>query len=213
MILLTAYFPTTLERAEELDLCLKHNADQPFFEQVVLLCEQAARPSFSHPKLVFVDMPRRMVYGDFFQYANQFYPPGTICVVSNTDVMYDDTLAKFEKLPEARWSDQLFAITRTNEDGNLQNSGSQDTWVFKTPLREFDGWKLILGIVGCDSFLVQKAIEAGIKVQNPAHTIKCHHRHRIGVRNDMLEVPGQKDKTCYWWAPGYRAYCVPYSDL
>lgn len=212
MILLTAFFPTAPERAEELELCLRHNAAQPFFKRIVLLCEGQARPSFSHDKFVFVDMPRRMFYGDFFQYANQFHA-GSICVVSNTDVMYDNTLTKFLYLPSERWQDHLYAITRTNEDGKLQNCGSQDTWVFKAPLKEFDGWNLILGIVGCDSFLAQKAIEAGVAVTNPALSVRCSHRHRVGVRNDMLPVPGSDKKTCYWHAPGYRAVGVAYSEL
>lgn len=212
MILLTAFFPTTPERAEELELCLKHNAAQRFFKHIVLLCEGKARPSFQHEKLVFVDMPRRMVYGDFFQYANQFHS-GSICVVSNTDVMYDDTLTKFVYLTDSRWQNRLFAITRTNEDGKLQNSGSQDTWVFKAPLKVFDGWNLILGIVGCDSFLAQKALEAEMFVENPALSVRCSHLHRVGVRNDMLPVEGSDKKTCYWHAPGYRAVCVSYSEL
>jgi len=212
MILLTAFFPTTAERAEELELCLKHNLRLAFFKQVVLLCERNARPSFTDPKLSFTDMPRRMFYGDFFQYANQFHD-GAICVVANTDVMYDDTLTKFVYLPKERWENRLYAITRTNEDGKLQNEGSQDTWIFKAPLKEFDGWNLILGIVGCDSFLAQKAVEAGIVVQNPALSIRCSHRHRVGVRNDMLPVPDSDKKTCYWHAPGYRAVCIPYSNL
>jgi len=212
MILLTAFFPTTAERTEELELCLKHNAAQPFFERIVLLCERQAHPSFSDDKFVFVDMPDRMVYGDFFHYANQFHP-GAICVVSNTDVMYNDTLTKFTYLPEARWQNHLYAVTRTNEDGNFQNTGSQDTWVFKAPLKEFEGWNIVLGIVGCDSFLVQKAVDAGISVQNPALSIRCLHRHRVGVRNDMLPVLNSDQKTCYWHAPGYRGCCVPYSTL
>lgn len=212
MILLTAFFPTTPERAEELELCLKHNANQRFFKHIILLCEGKARPSFSHPKFVCVDMPHRMVYGDFFQYANQFHA-GAICVVSNTDVMYDDSLTKFVYLPDARWQNHLFAITRTNEDGNLQNTGSQDTWVFKAPIKTFDGWEIILGIVGCDSLLIQKATEAKISVTNPALSIRCSHRHRVGVRNDMLPVAGSDQKTCYWWSPGYRGCCVDYSEL
>lgn len=212
MILLTAFFPTTPERAEELELCLKHNADQTFFERVVLLCEGKARPSFTHEKFVFVDMPHRMVYGDFFQYANRFHAKA-ICVVSNTDVMFDTTLTKFDDLPDARWRHCLFAITRTNEDDKLQNEGSQDTWVFKAPLPLFHGWGLTLGIIGCDSFLAQKALEHGLVVQNPALSIRCSHRHRVGVRNDMLTIPNSAEKTCYWQAPGYRAVCVPYSTL
>jgi hypothetical protein len=153
-----------------------------------------------------------MTYGDFFQYANQFHN-GQICVVSNTDVMYDETLDKFNRLPFQRWENRLFAITRTNEDGKLQNTGSQDTWVFRTPLKRFGGWELILGIIGCDSFLVQKALEADMEVENPALNIRCSHRHRVGVRNDMLPVPGSDQKTCYWKAPGYKAIGVDYSVL
>lgn len=212
MILLTAFFPTTPERAQELEVCLKHNVGLPFFEHMVILCEGGVLPAISDPKITFVEMPQRMVYGDFFQYANQFYS-GQICAVANTDVMYDDSFRLFERLEWQRWVDRLFAITRTNEDGKLQNPGSQDTWVFKTPLKQFDGWKLILGIVGCDSFLAQKALEAGLEVENPALSVRCLHRHRVGVRNDMLPVPGKLEKTCYWHYPGYRAVMLPYSML
>jgi len=212
MILLTAFFPTTPERAEELEVCLKHNLAQPFFKNVVLLCEKGARPSITHEKLITVDMPRRMLYGDFFQYANQFYPE-KICVVSNTDVMYNDTLTKFIYLPKECWGNHLFAITRTNEDGRLQNEGSQDTWVFKAPIKQFDGWNLILGIVGCDSLLVQKAVESGLTASNPALSVQCSHLHRVAVRNDMLPVEGSDKKTCYWWAEGYRGFCLPYTKI
>lgn len=212
MILLTAFFPTTPERAEELEGCLKHNLQQPFLSWVILLCEGGAKPSFSHPALILVDMPHRMVYGDFFQYANQFHS-GHICVVSNADVMFDSSLAQFRQLSAERWENRLFAITRTNEDGQLQNTGSQDTWVFQAPIKHFDGWTIIPGIVGCDSFLVQKASEAGFTVENPALSVRCAHRHRVGVRNDMLSVEGSDKKTCYWWTSGYRGYCVPYTTL
>jgi hypothetical protein len=212
MILLSAFFPTTPERAKELEFCLEHNILQPFFEHVVILCEGGGLPNLSSNKITFVDMPRRMVYGDFFQCANQFHS-GQICVVSNTDVMYDETLDKFNHLPFQRWENRLFAITRTNEDGRLQNPGSQDTWVFKAPLQKFDGWKLILGIIGCDSFLAQKALEADMEVENPALSIRCLHRHRVGVRNDMLPVEGSDKKTCYWESPGYKAVGISYSLL
>lgn len=212
MILLTAFFPTTPEREAELLHCIEHNLAQPFFSGVVLLCEGGVTPKIAHPKLYCVTVLERPVYGDFFERAN-IYHPGQICVVSNTDVMYDDSLVLFETLPPERWHNQLFAITRTNENGQLQNTGSQDTWVFKAPLQVFDGWGLILGIIGCDSFLAQKAIEAGIQVENPAISVHCLHRHRVGIHNDMLTVPGKAEKTCYWYAPGYRAFCVPYSSL
>jgi hypothetical protein len=212
MILLTSFYPTTPEREAELVLCIEHNAAQACFSEIVLICERSARTKFQHPKLKAVDVTNRPTYGTFFDYANANYAD-QIVVVSNTDVMYNDTLLQFNSLHPDRWNNRLYAVTRTNEDGKLQNCGSQDTWVFKAPLPAFD-WNLVVGIVGCDSFLAQKAVEAGVQVQNPALSIRCLHRHRVPVRNDMLPFPdGSGQKTCYWNAPGYRAFNVPYSTL
>lgn len=212
MILLTSFFQTTPEREDELALCIEHNAAQACFSEIVLVCERGARTKFQHHKLKFVDVTDRPTYGTFFEYANANYND-QIVVVSNTDVMYDDTMLLFNNLRPERWNNRLYAITRTNEDGNLQNCGSQDTWVFKAPIPVFS-WNLIVGIVGCDSFLAQKALEAGMYVQNPALSIRCSHRHRVPVRNDMLPFPdGSGQKTCYWEAPGYRCVCISYSEL
>jgi hypothetical protein len=210
MTLLSAYFPTTPERDEELKLCIRHNLEQPFFSAVVLVCEAGADSRLDHPKLRCVNVSQRPDYRVFFALGNQCQP-GEIVVVSNTDIMYDETLKCLLRLPAEHWEGTLFAVTRTNEDGKLQNPGSMDTWVYRAPLPEFDGWNLIPGIIGCDSFLAQKAMEAGLRVYNPALSIRCHHRHRVGARKDWLVVDGQG--TCYWHAPGYAAVEIPYCEL
>jgi hypothetical protein len=204
--LLTTFFPTTTERQAELELCLSHNLGLSWFDKLILFCEKGAHPALTHTKLEFVNISYRPTYGTFFGYANIHFQ-NLIIAISNTDIMFNETLLKFNTLPLRRWQSTMFCITRTNEDGCLENPGSQDTWVFKAPMPVFD-WNIVLGINGCESFLAQKAIESGICLQNPALDIRCLHRHRVPIYNRYLD-----NEWCYWHASGYKGINIPYSHL
>jgi len=204
MILLTTFFKNE-PREEELVHCIKHNLDQPFFSRVFIFCERGYLPPIEHPKLEFVSVSDRPTYGAYFEFANKSLL-GEFVVVSNTDIKYDSTMELLASLPPSRWDNHLFCITRVNEDGQLQNQWSQDTWVFKAPICKMQD-DIILGIDGCDTYLAQKAVEAGLTVSNPCHSVRCHHYHRSGGRRARL------NGSCYWSAPGYTGHAIPFSTL
>jgi len=57
--------------------------------------------------------------------------------------------------------------------------GSHDVWIFKSPIKPFEN-DFFMGTAGCDSYLSQKAIEAGIAVSNPCY----FHFHQTRTQFD-----------------------------
>jgi hypothetical protein len=135
-------------------------------------------------------------------YANSNMPL-EICGIINADVYFDESV---KRITEVEMTNRFYAITRIS-NGEYQNPGSQDFWVFRAPLTFSP--PIYLGVNGCDSFLAQHAFDAGYTVLNPCLTIHIYHKHTIACSHKPITLASGD----YWAAPGYRGVEIPYSNL
>lgn len=222
--LLTTLYPVrSAARLAELRHCLETNLRNPHIEDVTLFVERMEdvdaewllklRAAFDE-RVKLVPIDHRTTYADYFVYANE-HLKDKLVLICNTDIFYDESLRFVNRLAfPMNPTSLLLAITRYNWNPDTKkaeiqgwevggNCGSQDTWIFKAPIRKFD-WDITVGVIGCDSFLAQRAQEAGIAVWNPAVNIRTYHYHVDSERNDAPE-----GKT-YWKHPEYRGVTIPF---
>lgn len=216
MHLMTTLWKTKTEgRGDELYRCFQKNLENPHIDRITVLWEsQDSPPEYTkHEKVCIVPVTERPKFGDYFRYANENLE-GKI-IVANSDIYFDDTIALAK---DADFSNSMWCITRHNHllDGRIMPQGldvgvrnyyTQDVWIFQAPIKEFDGWGVMLGVLGCDSHFAGLAANAGFRLRNPCLSIICHHIHNIGERNDQ---PGGKS---YWNDPHYSPREVRWEHL
>lgn len=134
---------------------------------------------------------KRWTFADFFELAARDFP-GEVCVVSNSDISFDGTLALATALFES--PSVLLALTRWDDDtapsmeGRVDTttwrfySQSQDAWVFRAgALPSFDA-NFRLGVPRCENRLAFEAARAGVVVMDPALSIRARHHHATNIR-------------------------------
>ena len=208
MILLTEFFRKHPARNSEFDACLNENIKNPLITKIVLFIDDpSVEPDerfTKHEKITLHKIPSRPTYQDFFTYANQNFE-NEFCILANADIIVGQDIKQIESRNS---KEEFYALTRWDlkkkEDGTFssvffENSrgiaqGSQDTWIFKTPVN-IKGCDFSMGRPGCDNKLAHLAKESGYKVTNPSLAIKTYHLHESGIRNysgrDIVPGPWQ----------------------
>ena len=150
----------------------------------------------------------RPSYKYLFKYTNENIVGNTI--ISNTDIIYNDSLCNVSNIED----DLFLCISRHNKiiennivkwepiildlpshlPQNLQNSFSQDTWIFKSPMKYNLYIETLLGKMFCDSYLNFKLSNTSYKCYNLANDIKCYHiqednsfSQTVSKNNKLLE--------------------------
>jgi len=154
-------------RQKELDSCLEANKSSPLFSRILLLDGDT----------------ERWTLGKMFDICHEQFP-GEACVVANSDIIFDESCRGAERLLE---SCHLLALTRWENassprmighlHGDRFYSGSQDSWFFragKIPKIDID---IPMGHIGCDNVLVGWAVKKGVRVADPAMSLKTYHIH------------------------------------
>jgi hypothetical protein len=181
-ILITSLFRSK-NRTSDHNECLKNNINNPHIDKIVIFftdingdVDYDSYPLLNHSKVtVNVIKQDRISYRDVFSYTNLNFPDDTI-ILCNTDIYFDNNIIHSEKLNK-----YFCGLTRYDRHGNSVQLigkgriGSYDAWIFKGNIKNFDDVGIILGIMGCDSFIMQKACENGLLVCNPCLTIKAYH--------------------------------------
>lgn len=177
-------------RQEEIDICLTTNLNNEFISSIHLLTEQLHDISqFPHrEKIKQTIIGERLTFERAFQHANQHHE-NEIWILSNADIYFDESL---NCLKDAKLDEAVFALTRhdVQADGTSRlvdpafAHGSQDAWIFKTPLFSDKLFaKFFLGIPGCDGRIAYEFIKAGYKVINPSNKIIIYHLDLIRGSN------------------------------
>ena len=187
-----------MERQKELDYCLQQNSAHPLIDNILIFYEGKV-PEL--PKNCKVVGDFRPTYHDLFQLTSQY--PHDINIVANSDIMFNDTLEKANRIRDR----ECFAITRHEyRDGKVLpfDSGknapakfSQDVWIFRgfadvrdchevlaqdLKTQDFDKIKFWLGIPGCDNVVAKRLFQSGYSVKNPYNDIQCLHVHSTSDR-------------------------------
>jgi len=163
-LLINRYHDHKPARNTELEKCLSLNEANSF----IRVRELYSRPTFN----------------EFFDAANSFFPEGSVVAISNSDIFFDETIQLAENIKE----NEVYALSRWDiqKDGSsklFNRWDSQDTWIFRTPIKEIQGADFTLGLGGSDNVIAHLLEQSGYVVTNPSKTIHCHHLHLSNVRN------------------------------
>jgi len=186
------YIDSSAERQKELDHCLVQNIACNQIDCIHLLLESESEIPTKligdSKKVKITILGHRWKYIDAFQYCNANLD-GQICVISNTDIYFDQTLLC---LHFTSMRGKLLAITRidvTNEDKLIFNEWTaaicQDTWVTQAPIPDqiveksdfYFGWR------GCDNHIAWLFRENLFHILNPCLKIATRHCHATEKRN------------------------------
>ena len=202
-LIITMYNEKKMSRAIELLLCLSKNLQNKSISLVHIIYETIENNDNLniitetiyilqnvlklHIKTSYTY--QRPSYKYFFKYSNENIIGNTI--ISNTDIIYDDSLLKIKSIDD----DIFLCISRHNKyvkddnvlwepiildlpdnlPQNIQNSFSQDTWIFKSPLKYPIYIEILMGKMFCDSYLNFKLSKTLYKCYNLADDIMCFH--------------------------------------
>lgn len=184
-------------RQKELDECISYNLSRPWIAQVVIFYEQGFVPNVSkNASITLVPIETRLSYKDVFDWfdLNPTCPNAAI-IFSNTDILITNDvrtllpgILKNDFLALTRYesiSDKTPICTNSCIPGCL--SVSQDTWIFLassvSQLSECTSRDNIIGILGCESFLLGNIHSGGFRISNPCFHVKTIHKHNSMVRS------------------------------
>lgn len=186
MILLMEYFqPKNYLRFSEYLYALHENLKNNLIDKIVLFISDNSELAYTSSKFQIVHLEQRPTYQTFFDYCNQNFS-NQICIVSNSDIIFDESL---QKIKEDYLTSTVYALSRyeLQEDYTIQARPevqlptSQDAWVFKTPFNVKDA-NYNLGHKTCDLKIAYVISSFGYKVKNPCKDIILKHAHRINYR-------------------------------
>jgi len=205
----------SVKRLKEYKKCILYNLENNYIKKIVIFFENRNKINnfdedykfLNDKRCEIIDIDFRPTYQYIFKKINQMYP-GEYIILTNADIQLDKTIKYgFNKCIDSK---TMLMITRYNYNskkdrwilqGNGKNYSSFDAWIFKAPIRKIPG-NILIGVIGCDSYLAYLAQKAGFKIDNPCKTIKIKHIHNCGERNDKPKG------FCYWNAKGYRGGVV-----
>tara|TARA_B100001093_G_C26644264_1_gene934609 strand:+ start:30 stop:665 length:636 start_codon:yes stop_codon:yes gene_type:complete len=112
-------------------------------------------------------------------------------IISNNDIFYDNSILRLKELDLHK---QFVSLTRTNykkyEGYNgmwKPHSASQDSWIFKTPLKLLEN-DIYLGWIQCDNIISYYYDKMNYQVVNPQKSVKAWHVHLINNTLSMKNV-------------------------
>jgi hypothetical protein len=190
-ILVTSYYLSgNLERQKELDECLIRNSKNEFITSIFLLNDKIhdinfIESEYRHKIIQLVvnnDNKKRLYFNYAIRFINE-YLFGERCILSNSDIYFDDTL---KHLISKDMTNTMIALSRYDGE-EVMGIYSQDSWMFKSPLNiDLEKVNFQFGILGCDNVFANVVSVSGYNVVNPCKTIISHHLHNSGYRTYSL---------------------------
>ena len=209
-------------RAAEFEECLANNCKTDIDRIIVFFegDEEAVSryPSFAHEKVEVIFIRERPKYSLFFDYANE-YLAGNFIIISNGDIYFDPEtpVNRIREIkPDYLWSLSRYELGQepgSREHCQVAAYGSYDSYIFYAPLKKFKD-DILIGVLGCDSYLVQKAFEASIPVSNPSLSLVTRHIDRVFKKSVFARE--HCNANSYWDMPDYGGFpgvwCWPHAS-
>lgn len=178
----TAYPETNKRRIADYNEALRRNLALAEIDEVCLLAEGENLALPDSPKLRVQTIPKRPLYEQYFAWTEKLAQPQDISIIANSDIYFDRQLGLFKvwELPERT----VMALSRWNifENGIptlFDRNDSQDTWIFRGPVRGVHG-DFPIGVPRCDNRILHELHQAGYRVINPSFSIRTFHLHAAG---------------------------------
>lgn len=185
LILLQEYHtPQNEARQNEYLKCLETNIKNKYIKKIEIFIEPDTKPPIESSKINYNIVSDRPTFQDLFYFCNKTYPD-QICMISNADIMFDNTLSFIN---QDNMKNKFIALTRRDHRGKEEPFASggwcQDTWIFKCPVK-IKGANFTMGIRGCDNRIAYLAHKSGMLVTNPSDQIKARHIHQSEYRTKI----------------------------
>jgi hypothetical protein len=179
--LLIEYFkPSNDQRHKEYLKCLESNIKNSHISKIHIFTEGEIPPIESE-KITFIKSESRPTYKTFFDYCSENLK-GEICIVSNSDIIFDQSLGYINS---ENIEGKFLALSRwdliENRIRHYDIPYSQDCWIFKSPI-SIPNCEFRLGTLGCDNRITYLAMKAGYIVTNPSRKIVTKHLHTSNFR-------------------------------
>jgi hypothetical protein len=192
MKLIIEYFKSTNQNRDvEYKSCINENIKNTFIEKIYVFISDDSILDLQSDKIEIVKIHNRPSFKFLFEWCNTNLPD-EICIVANTDIFFDSTI---EHLKNTDLTNTFLALTRWdlvlkdnqwfvdfynkpwNQHGVTTGMLSQDSWIFKTPIKIDERSNFLMGKPGCDNRIVQIYHENNYNVKNPSVQIVSKHLH------------------------------------
>ena len=176
----TFYNEKNINRRSELEEAIRINSNLLAISKIIVFNEGDSIAYLAPGNIEEVFIDKRPTYQDFINYINFNSNPDDIHVIANTDIYFDKNI---EVLKYINLKDTFLALSRWDTADTIKpklynHNDSQDTWVFKGPVKQQFKANFPLGVPRCDNKLLFELQEAGYRVLNPAFSIKSFHVHK-----------------------------------
>ncbi len=143
-----------------------------------------------HPKTTIIECKERQTYDIMIDYSLKHYDKNEIIIIANADILFDNTISRLNEINFT--SKKVCMLTRWDilkQPNNkmkfklvLQKeqrlSWSFDCLIFNTNVEiDTSKLKIMVGVSGCDSYLLQKLREQNVTVINPCLDVRTYHFH------------------------------------
>lgn len=199
MYLIVNYFESeNKERLNELQYCINANSNNPLFQKIILINDKDYDLSFIKFKekilqVILLEEGKKMSYKIAIEFINK-YLESEICILANTDIIFNNSI---QLLNQFNLENKFIALSRYDPPNFLAKEFSQDSWMFKSPLKidtlecNFD-----FGEKGCDGKIAYVMHKNGYRIINPCYSIKTIHVHKSKYRTYSKQY---KIKHPYLW--------------
>ena len=185
-LFISYYKAQTQERHEEIDKCFVENYSNKLIDRIYILCEGAVDLQFFDSKIKVIPVLQKPTYENFFEIVNEYSELQDVNIISNSDIIFDDTLLN---LPQLGLND-CWALSRWEMNEKFEKhihqiqiyGDSQDCWIFRGKIKSLDKSDFPLGKMGCDNRIAYEIKKAGYDISNPSKTIHTWHLHNTNVR-------------------------------
>ena len=186
-LIVSYYKDKHLERCKEIDICLKLNCSNNLFNKIIILNETNEDIDWikCDDRIIILNIKNRLMFCDFFNYANIYSDNDTINILINSDIVIGEN---FNNINLYLKNDELFMLTRYDIlfDGSIKfndDYGSFDTWIWKGYIQNKDIGKYYMGVPCCDVLLSYEFYSNNYKLKNPCFDLKTYHIHNTNIRN------------------------------
>ncbi|MET0463417.1 MAG: hypothetical protein ABW007_09685 [Chitinophagaceae bacterium] len=146
------------------------------------------------PKVEIVLCGVRPTFAFLFDLVNSKVDDTALVIIANADIYFDDeNLALLNNCMNA---DTCLALSRWDIDRNGQSwlfdrEDSQDSWIFKGPIKAVTHCDFTMGSPGCDNAIAQRLEAGGYRIYNPSRSLRSFHLHQSNIRNYLAsgDVP------------------------
>jgi len=181
-LFINTYTDKNPERDKELQECLRLN-------------------KLNNPSFKIYNLPNRPTYREFFNVINLVTLPTDINIILNMDIYLPENFI-CNPTPGECYALSRWDIQPDGSAVHYNNSGSQDTWIFRGAIRMVEGANFTQGVPGCDNKIAYLLQEAGYVVTNPSTTIKTYHLHLVDSRLYKVGKDGRP-------TPDRKLYRIP----